>query len=317
MTAAAASTLSTRCADGEHNRCPGLLPGSFCGCHCGHPATVNVRAAGAVVLHDRAHFDNDRMFHAEAREMLAMLGLVDGREIVADDVRANTLGGAHQATGGTTAERPLRSVDGDLDDDDIASARPLTTPPGLRVLPPPAASPAPKPAACREAKNAYRRGRYAANRDDTAAEKKRLVSAGVNPGTASVLARELAPIKHGTLGGYVAHSQRKQPIPEDDPCGCRAVGTAYFRARRAARKAAAAVVAPPPKPVSAAELLAEAQRSPHRSVARAAATGIRLLVQIQTAPPNRVNRLTAQLADALADVSRAQARAASRTNGHR
>lgn len=258
MTAAQATpAISPRCVRGEHNRCPGLLPAAFCGCSCGHPATRNVRAAGAVVLHHRAAYDNDRMFHAQAREMLEMLGLVDGRDITADDLRANNLGGAHQATGGSAGERPLRSIDGDFDEDAVASSKPVTTPPGLRVLPPAAAAPKPDRPEPKRAATARPKKRPAPKRaqvtpDPTSDEKTRLIAAGVNPASAAVLAagapksppdsgaprppRQLKPIRHGTLTGYTTHSQRKIPIPPDDPCGCRAARKAYDDARTAAKK---------------------------------------------------------------------------------
>lgn len=218
MTAArTAPAISPRCASGEHNRCPGILPGTFCDCSCGHPATVNVRAASAVVLHDRAAYDNDRMFHAQARELLDMLGLVDDGQIVADDVRSNNLGGAHQATGGPTSERPLRTVDGDLDDD-VASTRPLTTPPGLRVLPPLPATPPQQPTRPKAKTKTPTRTAPAASAQPTPTE------------TAPKKRRAVAVC--GTTGGYARHKRMKEPIC--DPC--REAKNGYWRERDAAQR---------------------------------------------------------------------------------
>lgn len=395
MTAAALEpTVSARCGRGEHNRCPAILPGAICDCRCGHPASRNVRAAGAVVLHARATWPDDRsIFLAEARELLAMIGVIDGDvespEILPDDLRQNrpVKPGAPAANPDGPPLRLVEDQDDDYGQDEDAvdlvhapRSKRVTTPLGLQTL-----SPATPPArrststttpASKTSAPARERTKQPSKARKTAAAAaqpsplsplKDSKRRGVTPASAAVTTtppppRELKPIPHGSLTGYTAHSRRKVPIPRDDSCGCRAARKAYDDARPPRPKpvrsspapkptllpakriapvlppivhgtaegwqahhdrgalpvceaCAAAVAPPPPKPVSAAELLADAQRSPDRAVARAAAAGIRLLVQIEAAPPSRVDQLLSRLADALADVSRAQARAASRTNG--
>jgi hypothetical protein len=44
------------------------------------------------------------------------------------------------------------------------------------------------------------------------------------------------PFEHGTQAGYSMHQARKEPIPPDDRCGCRAAHAAYKRAWRAKKR---------------------------------------------------------------------------------
>lgn len=160
------------------------------------PSTsMNRQAAKAVALN--AHD------HDEARLFLDMLGIVDGprgREILPDET-----GGIHvppMGKGpGAQADPPSRARE-----PEEPAARNVTTPAGLRVLPP-ASSQAPVTAR---------------------ATSKAPARAPKPAGT-----RQPKPIEHGTYRGYQMHGRRNEPISPDDPCGCRAAGTAYFKARDA------------------------------------------------------------------------------------
>lgn len=113
---------SSRCLKGQHVRCNGLP----CPCDCGHPGALNARMAKGVALHDREG-------HADKREILAMLGLIDwpfGREILPDDTRPNDIADlANGPMGRSGDERQGYAPDEPMPPN-------CTTPPGLRVLPP-------------------------------------------------------------------------------------------------------------------------------------------------------------------------------------
>lgn len=168
--------------------------------------SVNRLAARAVALHTRDQEPDDLLFHDEARQLLEMLGLVEpgGREILPDDIRPNVMVDLGKAPGGKNpdASSPLAFAD--------HGRRPegMTTPPGLRDLPPLPAPSTPK--------------------------RRRPPAKSVTPPVAAPVAarpRGKRPIPHGKPAGYFAHTRRKEPIPADDACGCRAAGSAYFRGR--------------------------------------------------------------------------------------
>lgn len=234
--------------------------------------SVNRQAAKAVVLHARDHDD--------ARLLLDMLGLVDGpagHEILPDDNRRILV---LDLTGVPVGEAPpARTAP------DEPPARGVTTPPGLAVLPPLAKQPRPK-----------------AERQERAAKKR---------STSTKPRKQRKAAACGTPSGAVRHAKRKEPVCE--PCreARNAAQRKYDSARRARVAAAAAelaaqleeqtrVTSEPPDavqqpdqrpaslrpelvPVELDEWFATAQRSPHRSVGRAAARAITALVQLRIA----------------------------------
>jgi hypothetical protein len=233
--------------------------------------SVNRRAAKAVVLHARDHDD--------ARLLLDMLGLVDGphgREILPDDTRLHVVTDMNGLPIGEAP--PPRTAP------DEPPARGVTTPPGLAVLPPVAE----KPKQLRSSSSSERKPRTTTPR----ARKQRKTAAC------------------GTPSGAVRHAKRGEPVCE--PCreARNAAQRTYDAARRARVAAAAAELTRqlqhPPQPtvdtagpqpaaerpaslrpglvpIELDQWFAAAQRSPHRSVGRAAARAITALVQLRIA----------------------------------
>ncbi|TFV90419.1 hypothetical protein [Blastococcus sp. CT_GayMR16] len=173
--------------------------------------TTNERAAATICRHATDL--------AEARELLEICGIVEpgGSEILPDQtggIRVPSIGRMANMDG-----PPPSPVD-----PDEPRARHLTTPPGLRVLPPLSAAPAvrkppkPKKAADRDAA------------DDGVRQHGRRTEAKPR---ADVPRRQRAAVAVcGSTGGYARHKRLKESIC--DPC--REAKNAYWRERDAARR---------------------------------------------------------------------------------
>jgi hypothetical protein len=108
----------------------------------------------------------------------------------------------------------------------------ITSPPGLRFLP--RVEPTPRKVSTKKVMSAK------ATPADVA--QVAVPSAiGADPAPAPERGRR-QPIKHGGPGGLRAHDRRGEPVPEDDPCGCRAAhkaaNAAYQRAHYLKKRAA-------------------------------------------------------------------------------
>lgn len=195
-------------------------------------------AAKAVVLH-AATTD-------EARELLDMLGLVDGGRIVPDDTRQYDIEGAQPVKTTPKGAHLWEPPD---------HTETFTSPPALRVLPPPE-QPKPRPAKGKTAKPRVRKSRAVPPEQHKPRKK-------TPCGTVSAAARHrrhgepmCEPCKEasnaydrerwhrrnpdrpprrqsvcGTFGGYAAHKRRGEDACEP----CKVAMRAYFRARYAAK----------------------------------------------------------------------------------
>lgn len=224
---AADRVLSDRCAEGRHDRCRGVLGKQRCDCTCRHEHARNAATATAIMWHLR-----DEPV-AVSREMAEMLGVIapGGDVIEPDDYRVYQL----DTLSGMGAKEPSAWRDrGD------PPPRGLSTPAGLRDLPPPtppAPKPAPKPKPPAQGKprrpaacgtySGY--SRHKRNQEEPCGPCKEALA---------VYSRERrAAAECGTLGGYRAHVRRH--ATPCDPC-------------RDARRAYDAQHKKPPKPRSAA-----------------------------------------------------------------